>query len=426
MPLTHYERTKKFTIHSTTDSADYGTTSLRLAGHSQYQIGTCALTTQSLTVAQPPSPSATTTTNASIALCSPSGYIYDETSILEYLLRQTQHIKQQQQQLEERNHQTKQEQIIHEANRKKRHMEQLEDSRRVIIPQSSRLQTEQATAIQDLHRVSYWLSTAQPVVDTAAAAATNTKTFNPSAAMIPAITTSTTTTTTTILLALTNGDDGGEEATANTAPNDASLPTDIIVNAGSTTAVTATATTRPTPTTSPERPKSPMTGQPFQRRDLWPIRLEWTTTTTTTSTNATPQVKCAISDRIISNGAPVVAYWTTKKPYLYNNSTNNNNSDTVAKENNEHHVGVMVLQSVYEKELQLSLRPTSTATTGSDDAPPLTRNGTKQSSASPLSNRCPLTDRIIRHVRILQRSGTSYAGSGQSVMSAQQYKPTIT
>jgi hypothetical protein len=387
MPLTHHERTKKFTIHSTTDSADYGTTSLRLAGHSQYQIGTCALTTQLLlpsllgsTSTGTSSSGTSTSTTSSIALCSPSGYIYDETSILEYLLLQTQQIKQRQQQQEKIKHQTNQEQIINELNAKKRQIEQFDESQR-IIKKSSSMRTEQEKAMDDLHRVSYWLSTAQPVVDATTAL---------SKTSIPTKISKGNQDNT--VLALTNG---GAEETHN---HPHQIPTNVKVAATSNLISASAAVVDSTTTILPERPGSPMTGQPLVRRDLWPIQLEWTTP----STGVMPKVKCAISDRVISNGAPVVAYWTTKKPYLH--STENDND-------HNQNLGVMVLQSVYEKELRLSIPP------------PSDRNHPNSSKSQ---SRCPITDRTIRHVRILQRSGSSYAASGQNIMSAKQYKPTIT
>lgn len=382
MPLTHHERTKKFTIHSTDDSADYGTTSLRLAGHSQYQVGTCALTTQSLAPSSD-NTSSSSSTATSTALCSPSGYIYDETSILEYLLLQTQQIKKRQQQQEQIKQQNIQEQVIQESNAKKRQIEQFHESQQII--QKSRLPTEQEKATEDLHRVSYWLSTAQPVVvpvtTTSVAGKNNAKT-----SISPVDQTR---------LALTNGDDV-EDDTKKSRPNE-NVPSNVIVTTASNTVAVSTMATESTiPMIIPERPVSPMTGQPLARRDLWPIQLEWTTT----SSNSSPKVKCAISDRMISNGAPVVAYWTTKQPHRHGTEKN--------------HSGVMVLQSVYATELQL---PMTTIPPSSTD-----RGGSSQHK----NHTCPLTDRPIRHVRVLQRSGSSYAASGQAIMSASQYKPTIT
>jgi hypothetical protein len=74
-PLTYYERNTKFA------SSEYGTTSQRLAGHSQYQLGDCALSLTRLTGAP--------------ALCTPSGYLYSEEAILEYLLTRTQELNEQ-------------------------------------------------------------------------------------------------------------------------------------------------------------------------------------------------------------------------------------------------------------------------------------------------------------------------------------------
>ena len=88
-PLTHHERTKKFA------SSEYGTVSRRLAGHSQYQLGDCALSVTSLLDGGTTSSDTATTATISTALCSPSGYLYQEAAIVEYLLIRTQDLNRQ-------------------------------------------------------------------------------------------------------------------------------------------------------------------------------------------------------------------------------------------------------------------------------------------------------------------------------------------
>jgi hypothetical protein len=333
MPLTHYERTKKFvTNNNVNDSADYGTQHQRLAGYTQYQIGTCALTTQSLFSTSNDTDTATTTT---IALCSPSGYIYDESSILEYLLKQTQDIKQRQ--IEHNNNSTIQQQqqmIQHKNQMKKRQMEEFKNSQSIVTKnkrnQCSSSNNEQShhNAINDLHRVSYWLSTAQPIQppqqqQQSSSSPTTPKSNHPPNESILALTSSTTTTTT-----LTTNID---TSNSNKNSNNTNILSEI-----TTTSDEPTRTIIPKPII--DRPVSPMTRQTLSRRDLWPIRLEWTNTVSTNNDNKTtiPKVKCAISDRVISNGASVIAYWTVKKPYATTNSNNN--------------IGVIVLQSVFDHE----------------------------------------------------------------------------
>jgi hypothetical protein len=83
LPLTNYERSKKFKAAS----------SETVAAISQYQLGMCALTTQSLLLL--PSKDAAAAVVTVVVLCSPSGYLYDESALLEYLLRNTRELKRQ-------------------------------------------------------------------------------------------------------------------------------------------------------------------------------------------------------------------------------------------------------------------------------------------------------------------------------------------
>jgi hypothetical protein len=417
MPLTHYERTKKFahpsaTTTSTTQQEDhYGTLSQRLAGHTQYQIGTCALTTQSLFVrnmmsdTDPPPPplqkkmDSTDGTNATavVALCSPSGYIYDPAAIIEYLCQQTQSIRNntlREQQIADRRIITTQ--LRQESSQKKRQMDSFQNAQQVIKKKqlvhsvsatTATTTTATAAAADDLHRVSYWLSSAQPTipildsgcVDDNDIAGNNNKHMNPHGNIIG----------TTLALI----QDGPAHTGSNSTTTATNSTTQLLLPT-----TTASSLSSPQPPSTKDRfhhqnhniiqrPLSPMTQQPFQRRDLWPVQLDWiSSSTTTTSTTATSVLCCAVSDKILSNGAPVLAYWTTSQPYRTTKAA-------------APPPGRIVLQSVYH-ELVLAQNAPHPAT-------------------------CPITDRPIRHVRTLQRSGSSYAASGQCVV-AQQYKPTIT
>jgi Zinc-finger of nitric oxide synthase-interacting protein len=307
MPLTHYERTHKF-------AAEYGTQSLRLSAGAQYQVGTCALTTQSFSQNDD---------TAATALCSPSGYLYDETAILEYLLQQTGAIKRKHAEDKDREEQRMLKSEEAEQQRKKQKIDAFQNAQQFIKKEVGPDKDE--TGSNDLHRVSYWLSAAQPT-----------------------------------LISGRIGHKLKEESSS-----------DAII--GTTLALTTTAETFP----PPERPRSPMTQEPLLRRDLWPVQLD-----VAKRTSSAPLLpRCAISEKPIGPGAAAVAYWTEQKP-------------------SAKLPGRIVLQSVYE---ELSL-----ANAGAT---------------------CPLTDRRIRHVRTLQRGGSSFAATaasgGQAIVST-QYTPTIT
>ena len=77
LPLTNAERTKY--------SKSYGTVSRRLNSSSQYKFGDCAL---SISAA------------IDVPVTTPSGYIYERSTILEYLLLKTQELNVEKQQYE--------------------------------------------------------------------------------------------------------------------------------------------------------------------------------------------------------------------------------------------------------------------------------------------------------------------------------------
>jgi nitric oxide synthase-interacting protein len=143
-PLTHYERTKKFA------SSEYGTTSKRLAGHSQYQLGDCALSLTRLT----------TEIDAHHALCSPSGYLYSQDAILEYLLTKTQELKEQQVAYDR---QEAQEVSTKSDERDQDDQKRLADFQQTqkVVKKRKVVDVKQA-ALTELKRTSYWLADAQP------------------------------------------------------------------------------------------------------------------------------------------------------------------------------------------------------------------------------------------------------------------------
>ena len=143
-PLTYHEQTKKFA------SSQYGTTAKRLAGHSQYQLGDCALSLTSLSATRE-------SDKAPAALCTPSGYLYSEEAILEFLLKKTQELKEQQVAYE-RQKVDREAKSRETLDRKKR--DEFEESQRMVRKRKT-VDSRQA-ARDDLKRTSYWLAESQP------------------------------------------------------------------------------------------------------------------------------------------------------------------------------------------------------------------------------------------------------------------------
>lgn len=353
MPLTHYERTRKFA------SAAYGTVAQRLAGHSQYQIGDCGLTTQRLSSSSAAASAAATESGETVALCTPSGYLYAESAILEYLLTKTQELKAEQAASLQRRQQSDADEAARRKGEKNKRIATFQDAQRVVT-KKSRTAGEDAqrdAALADLNRVSYWLSSAQPVLNAAAIAIDGDA---------PSTAAATTTTTLTTTLSTTK--------TTTTTAEDASSAT-------------------PSPTLPPPpRPGSPLTGAALRRKDLWPVLVQWQPDDGT-------RVRCAVSARTVAPGAAVVAYWTSASTGGGGTAAagGGGDNDPPSHRHGHHHrePGRLVLRTVYD-ELNLAV-----------------------------GARCPLTDRTIRRARVLQRSGSSFAASGQRVTAA-QYRPTIT
>jgi nitric oxide synthase-interacting protein len=145
-PLTHYERTKKFA------SSEYGTTSKRLAGHSQYQLGDCALSLTRLIT--------DTDIDTHTALCSPSGYLYSQDAILEYLLTKTQELKEQQVAYDRQQAQAVTTQSDERDQDDKKRLADFQESQKVV--KKRQVVDAKEAALTELKRTSYWLADAQP------------------------------------------------------------------------------------------------------------------------------------------------------------------------------------------------------------------------------------------------------------------------
>jgi nitric oxide synthase-interacting protein len=122
----------------------------------------------------------------------------------------------------------------------------------------------------------------------------------------------------------------------------------------------------------PDRPPSPHSQLPLRRKDLWTVRLKHEEGNEGASIGAKKKkLVCALSGKVLMGD--VTAYWT--------------------QSDKKHEEGVLVLTKVYKD---------------------LCTSGV-----------CPLTSKKIRDVRSLQKSGSSFAASGQSVQ-VKKYTPTIT
>lgn len=148
LPLTHYERTKKFA------SSQYGTTTARVSGEAQYQFGDCALSLSSLCAGDK---DADKDSSSQKVLCTPSGYLYAADAILEYLLQHTQGLKKQRVAWEAQQAQLAQQDDSEKVAAKR----SFEQSQKIISsPPNKRSKTTSAAA--DLKRTSYWLADSQP------------------------------------------------------------------------------------------------------------------------------------------------------------------------------------------------------------------------------------------------------------------------
>lgn len=151
MPLTSFER-KKY-------SKNYGTTTQRLSGLAQYKFGHCGL---SLHPAKD-QPVAT-----------PSGYVYERSAILEYLLTKTQQLKQESKDHELLLKRKREEQVLEEEQKRKDEEARFEQRQKVTSSSSNSSTKRQKLEEENpLKRTSYWLAEVQPQLPTATGAASS-------------------------------------------------------------------------------------------------------------------------------------------------------------------------------------------------------------------------------------------------------------
>ena len=140
----------------------------------------------------------------------------------------------------------------------------------------------------------------------------------------------------------------------------------------------------------PERPSSPFTEQPLRRKEIWSVQLLWYQRSSTKKV-----LVCAISQKSITS-QQAIAYWIDKdKP------------------------GTIVLESVYN---DLVVNDGNVIPKNRNDDEKIIDHNEKTTATKLI---CPLTSRKIKYVRYLQKSGSSFASSGQNIQ-VKQYRPTIT
>lgn len=136
MPLTHYERTKKFV------SSSYGTTTARLSSDSQLAFGDCGLN-----LAPAVNPVAT-----------PSGHIYSREAIIEYLLTKTGEVKKARENYQAYLQSQHAKEAQSEEERKKQVLQDFEASQKASSGVKKRGRDEPSA----LARTSFWLAEYQP------------------------------------------------------------------------------------------------------------------------------------------------------------------------------------------------------------------------------------------------------------------------
>ena len=136
MPLTHYERTKKFA------SSAYGTSTARLSSDSQLKFGDCSL---GISEAQDP-------------VATPSGHIYSREAILQYLLTKTVEVRKAQENYEKHLKLERAKKEKGEEQKKEEALQDFEDSQKT----SSKKRTRGDKAPSALASTSYWLAEFQP------------------------------------------------------------------------------------------------------------------------------------------------------------------------------------------------------------------------------------------------------------------------
>jgi len=133
LPLTNYER-KEY-------GKAYGTNTARLGGASQYKFGHCALSLHPAKE-QP--------------VATPSGYVYERSAMLQYLLHQTQNLKQAQQKYDQWLQSKQEERNQGEERKRKLQIEEFENSQKVVQKKQKKVD------VNPLKRSSFWLAEFQP------------------------------------------------------------------------------------------------------------------------------------------------------------------------------------------------------------------------------------------------------------------------
>jgi nitric oxide synthase-interacting protein len=134
LPLTNHE------IKAYSKDA-YGTTSARLGQDSQYAFANCCL---SLHPAK------------DRPVATPSGFIYERSAILEYMLAKTQELKKEQQQYELWRTSQERDRVQSQEKDRKDQLEAFENSQRVVMREKRKVE------LNPLKRTSYWLAESQP------------------------------------------------------------------------------------------------------------------------------------------------------------------------------------------------------------------------------------------------------------------------
>lgn len=155
LPLTHYERTKKF------KSSSYGTTTTRLSGDTQVAFGHCSLSlTPVIDEDAKAAGKGEDATLSTLAMVTPSGHLYAKEAIINCLLKKTAEYKEklalyERQKLEDAEKADTTETV------KRQREEAFDKSNR--LPQHDKKRIKPGTGKNsDLVRTSYWLADMQP------------------------------------------------------------------------------------------------------------------------------------------------------------------------------------------------------------------------------------------------------------------------
>jgi hypothetical protein len=162
MPLTHYERTKKFA------SSGYGSTTTRISGDTQVAFGHCSLGLTPIIGnddndngdGHKKDGNHDTTITTTIAMVTPSGHLYATEAIYEYLLTKTQEYQAQMALFEKQKQQDAEKADTTEAAKRQR-QEAFEASNN--LKEAKRAKTASSSGPDSaLKRTSFWLPDMQP------------------------------------------------------------------------------------------------------------------------------------------------------------------------------------------------------------------------------------------------------------------------